>query len=210
MNTQLQAAANALASKTQESAFSIDSLNQELDALKLRNSQQTNRLELDYTKQLSSEKERFAQEREKARVDAEKNIRDLEMKHQEKVRSTYLIRKIKNMSEKLASLTEAHSNTSNKLNTLQDAFYSLEKLKNALSSDHETLKRDFERTDYALKESERAKNLGDATLERLSARIQELEKQERDFTEKLRTNEDKVHVLTEQKVCASNSRKTHE
>ena len=81
----MQSTGSALTTKTKESETQLEHLTHELDSLKLSHSQEKSKLELDFTRQISDEREKFARERELARIEAERALRETELRHQDRV-----------------------------------------------------------------------------------------------------------------------------
>jgi hypothetical protein len=63
----------------------LEHLTHQLDSLKLGHSQEKSKLELDFTRQIADEREKFARERELARIEAERALRETELRHQDRV-----------------------------------------------------------------------------------------------------------------------------
>ena len=63
----------------------VDTLTQELESLKLTQAQQLGRIELEHAKKISDDREKYNADREKARIEAERNARELEYKYQDQV-----------------------------------------------------------------------------------------------------------------------------
>ena len=190
LHAKLQSTGSELSSKIKDSDTLVDTLTLEIETLKVSKAQKLSQMELDHTKLLSQERERHSKEREESRIEAERNLRNLDQKYQDQIKA---------QSEKLASLTESQSNTTSKLYQLQGQYDTLERLKDALSIEHESLKREMEKMKFSFKETERSSSVKDSTIEKLEYRIKSLEKQERDATDHFRINESKLETLLEQK-----------
>ena len=85
LSSTLKSTSHNLDLKIKDSKHSIESLTQELDSLKISSAEQRNKLELEYTRMISDQKEKFSKEREEERVKKEIKLRDLEVKYQDQV-----------------------------------------------------------------------------------------------------------------------------
>ena len=102
------------------------------------------------------------------------------------------------MSEKLANVAESQSHLQVKLTSTQATLQAIEKAKLDLTLELESLKKDYDRSQYNLKDIEKENRVANATIQRLTDRVQELEQQTKSFSENGRASEGRISHLTEQ------------
>jgi predicted nuclease with TOPRIM domain len=87
-----------------------------------------------------------------------------------------------------------------KLTSNQATLQAVEKAKLDLTLELESLKKDHDRSQYNLKDLEKENRTANATIQRLTDRVHELEQQTKNFSENGRASEGRITHLTEQNV----------
>ena len=161
----------------------IQKLTLELENTKIKANESRQGLELEYNRQISSQKEDWLKEKKEMLLQSENLQRNLENKYKEQ---------IDGLLEKISNLKEYSGKDSEKVLHLQNSLEIAERDRNRLNLELVSTKRDLERVSYSLEESTRIKAGLEVSNERLSSHIQQLEKRERELSDSCRGNDDRI------------------